>query len=398
MMERIKTLVLDSNGAGWKNVFLDTVLRGFLRSDVDETLLPNRLRKFHRLQWLLGQKRYEAQSYLLDWRDTLEQAPQLDTESCNINNLVEYNRHRLAIEQYPLIIILHTATGDDMSLLLKTVHWFEKRRGKLVVFIGNEYDLMGEKFSFLRATGADFVCSQLPIKTASWLYAECLPTQVLALPHALNPNIYYPDANIKRNIDIGFVGAEYPYFLGDIERNTMVRYIQEHCTDFGLSCDINLGTHYKMPRKEWMVYLNTCKGITGAEAGSPYLDRRGQIIGLAKAYVKIHPNATFEELYKLFFRTPDIPYISGKCISSRHFEPVGTKTCMVLLEGSYNDVLKPDEHYISVNKGFTNIEDVIRRFKNKAYRSTMVNHTYEYIMDGHTYMHRVKTLIKAVMG
>jgi hypothetical protein len=71
---------------------------------------------------------------------------------------------------------------------------------------------------------------------------------------------------------------------------------------------------------------------------------------------------------------------------------------MVLLEGSYNDVLKPDEHYISVNKGFTNIEDVIRRFKNKAYRSTMVNHTYEYIMDGHTYMHRVKTLIKAVMG
>ena len=253
MMERIKTLVLDSNGAGWKNVFLDTVLRGFLRSDVDESLLPNRLRKFHRLQWLLGQQRYEAQCYLLDWPDALEQTPQLNTESCNINNLVEYNCHRPAIEQYPLIIILHTAAGDDMSLLLKTVHWFEKRRGKLVVFIGNEYDLMGEKFSFLRATGADFVCSQLSIKTASWLYAECLPTQVLALPHALNPNIYYPDANIKRNIDIGFVGAEYPHFLGDIERNTMVCYIQEHCTCFGLSCDINLGTHYKMPRKEWMV-------------------------------------------------------------------------------------------------------------------------------------------------
>lgn len=396
-MERIKTLVLDSNGAGWKNVFLDTILRGLLRSDVDESILPKRMRKIQQLQWLLGRRRYETQSYLLDWRDAFEQAYQLDTVSCNINNLVDYNRHRLAIQQYPLIVILHTAAGDDMSLLLRTAHWFEKRCGKLVVFIGNEYDLMGEKFSFLRATGADFVCSQLPLKAASWLYAECQPTQVLALPHALNPNIYYPATNIKRNIDIGFIGAAYPYFLGDIERNSMVSYIQEHCSDFELSCDINLGSKYKMPRKDWMIYLNSCKGIIGAEAGSPYLDRRGEIIGQAKSYLRIHPNATFEEIYKLFFQTPDIPYVSGKCISSRHFEPVGTKTCLLLLEGGYNDLLKPDEHYIRVKKGFTNIDDVIRKFKDEEYRSNMVNHTYDYIMGEHTYMHRVNTLIKAVM-
>jgi hypothetical protein len=319
----------------------------------------------------------------------------LDIEICNINNLVDYRQRREAIAHYPLIVILHSAAGDRMSLLPRTAHWFQKRRGKLVVFLGNEYDLMDEKISFLQSVEADYVGSQLPLDTARWLYAECQSTAVLPLPHALNPDVFFPDAHIHRSIDIGFRGWLYFYFMGDIERNSLIRFFQNHGTDFGLRCDVQIGN---LPRTQWAQFLNTCKGIIGAEAGSYYVDRRYRLLTQAKAYVKRHPAASFEEVFERFFQHPSVEYVSGKCISSRHFEQIGAKTCQVLLEGEYNKILKPDEHYISVKKDLSNIDEAIRRFKDDAYRTEMAERTYEYILDEHTYQHRVQALVKAVKG
>jgi spore maturation protein CgeB len=125
------------------------------------------------------------------------------------------------------------------------------------------------------------------------------------------------------------------------------------------------------------------------------LDRTGQIIEDVKKYVKGHPEVSFEEMYDLFFKNRQNP-VSGKAISSRHFEPIGTKTCQILIEGDYNGILKPDEHYISVKKDLSNIGDVIQRFKDDSYRKAMVERTYEYVMDGHTYRHRVNTLLRTI--
>src|SRR3989304_1871074 len=120
MKERLKTLVIDSNGAGWKYVLADTLLRGILHLRADESILPPCLRQHLLARTLLG-KRYEHLSYVCDWREALCAAPELDVEVCrNINNLVEYRRWRGAIALYPLVIVLHSAAGDSLSLLLKT--------------------------------------------------------------------------------------------------------------------------------------------------------------------------------------------------------------------------------------------------------------------------------------
>ncbi len=132
--------------------------------------------------------------------------------------------------------------------------------------------------------------------------------------------------------------------------------------------------------------------MVGAEAGTYVLDSRGQTITAAYAYQKKHPGATLEEIRALFFENPP-EHVSGKSISSRHFEPIGTKTCQVLLEGEYNGVLKADEHFICLTKDYSNLEDVIRRLKDEDYRRTMVEHTYQYVLNEHTYTHRVQTLI-----
>jgi len=397
MKERIKTLVLDANGVGWKAITLDTMLQGFLRIK-DMSALPTSLHQnshplVRKIVGLFGQ-RYEALSYVIDWREAICDSPELDVEVCNINNFLLYRRCYRAISQYELIIILHSAAGDSMSLLLKTVDSFNRRRGKIVMFIGNEYSLMAEKMRFIRSVEPEYVCSQLPLETARWLYADATHSQILSVPHALNPKLYCPNPNTQRTVDIGFIGALYDRVIGDMERTNLIQYFQVHGTDLDFVCDIRTKN---IPRSEWAKFLNKCKGTLGAESGTYYLDRTGHAIANAKAFLKAHPDATFEEIFECCFKNCS-NVVSGKTISSRHFEPIGTKTCQILVEGHYNGILLADEHYISIKKDLSNINDAIHRFKDDEYRKTIAGRSYEYVMDEHTYRQRVETLLKEIVN
>lgn len=392
MRDRIRTLVLYANGAKWQAALLETTLRGLLGFE-PETVLPPRLLHHPLVRKLIGQ-RYEAASYINDWQEAFCQAPELDVRLCNISNLIEYSQHRRLIAEYPLVVILHSAAGDDMQILLKTADWFKRRRGRLLIFLGNEYDLMDEKIGFIQSVEADYVGTQLPMDAARWLYAECDRSQILAAPHALNPKVYTPDPNSARTIDIGFIGDFYPYFIGDIERARMIQFFQTHAAEWGLTCQVR---KQRVHRAEWARFLNSCHGIVGGESGTYYLERNGKTISAVKAYLKAHPAAPFEEVFERFFKNYPNP-VSGKAISSRHFEPVGTKTCQILLEGNYNGILLADEHYISVKKDLSNIDDAICRFKDEAYRQAMVDRTFEYVLDQHTYRHRVESIIKTIVA
>lgn len=388
---RLKTLVLDANGFYWKAIAADTVVQGLLGIK-DYSTLPAFTRRVRILRGLTA--RYDTLSYIGDWRDALCDSPALDVRICNITNLIDYARCLLRIRRYDLVIVLHSAAGDSMTLLRTTAERFRSRRGKLVVFIGNEYDLMAEKMEFLRTAEADFVCSQLPLESARWLYQSC-GAQILPMPHALNPKAYRPGPTAGRAIDLGFRGAFYPYLIGDVERTRLIEEIQVEGPQRGLVCDIRAGT---LPKAEWAAFLSRCKGTVGGESGSYYLDQHGTLIASAKAYLRAHPGASIDEIYERFFEDAGVEFVSGKCISSRHFEAIGTKTCQILLDGEYNGILQEGAHYIGVTKDLSNLDKAIERFKDEEYRQEIADRTHEYVLDQHTYAHRVETLLKMVVS
>jgi len=392
--DRLKTLYLDAHGSGPKVIMAETVLHGILGNK--DRMAPRHF--FRRSPYIMRMSArlrqfYEPLSYTGDWRDVFCQTPEFDVEICNINNLVQYARCLLKIRTYDLIVVSHAAAGDDMTILRKTAGWFTLRRGKLVVFVGNEYDLLDEKIGFIRSAKAEVVCSQLPIEAARYLYQECEESQVLSLPHALNPVVYYPRPDLQRTIDIGFIGDIYWPFVGDKERTDLIRFFAARGAEFGLTCDIRT---QRIPRPEWARFLSTCTGVIGAEAGTYYLNERGRLLTAARDYnLKQNQQATFEEVFARFYK--DQPRgVSGKSIAARHFEPIGAKACQMLLEGEYNGILKADEHYISVHKDLSNIDEALCRFKDGAYRQAMVERTYDYVMAEHTYKHRVQTLLKTI--
>ena len=394
MKDRLKTLYLDANGCGRQVIRADTILRGIFGYG-DGATPPRVLRGSTRVAELFSYLRqFQAHvSYTIDWRDAFCEARELDVEVCNINDLVHYGRRLLALHKYDLIVVSHAAAGDDMTVLLKSARWLRRRRGKVVMLIGNEYDLLDEKIGFIQEVEAELICSQLPKTAAQYLYRECGGSQILSLPHALNPKVYRPRAGFERPVDIGFIGDVYWPFVGDRERTDLIEAFEREGQRWGFNCQIR---KQRIARPEWAAFLNTCKGTIGAESGTYYLNDRGRLLAAAREYNLLQrPEASFEEVFEKFYRGQRRE-MSGKSISSRHFEPIGTKTCQILLEGEYNGVLVADEHYISVRKDLSNIEDAVWRFKDEGYRQAIVDRAYEHVMANHTYAHRVRSVLTAV--
>jgi hypothetical protein len=334
---------------------------------------------------------YAHLSYVVDWLEAFREAPELEVESCNVNNLLEYRRYLRRLAEFPLAVILHSAAGDSLAAITRAEACFQSRRGMLVVFFGNEYTLMPEKIGFARRVGADYIASQLPVKAAEWLYEPCARSTVLAAPAALNPAVYRPEGR-ARPIDVGFRGDLYPYSLGDVERTAALRYFRERSTALGLVSDIEF---VRCPREEWSLFLNRCRGIVGAESGTYYLERDDRTQQAVSRYLRRHPGASFAEVHARFFDGYPSP-VSGKAISSRHFEPIGTRTCQILLEGHYNGILEADRHYLALRKDLANIDEVVRRFRDDAERTWIAEQAYQHVLAEHTYRHRVDAILAGI--
>jgi hypothetical protein len=389
-------LYLDANGVGSRVILADTVLRGVFGYG-DGGQPPQWLRRVDRITQLFAllQDINARLSYSADWREAFLASPALAVEVCNINNLVHLGRCLLRIKKYDLIIVSHAAAGDDMALPLKIAPALQRRRAPIITFLGNEYDLLDEKIRFLREAGCEYVCTQLPLSAGRYLYGECETCRIVEMPHALNPEHYFPIPGVRRDTDIGFVGDIYWPFIGDRERTEVIEWFERHGEGRGLRCDIR---KERLTRGEWHRFLNGCNALIGAESGTYYLNERGRLLDRARHYNLFeNRGASFEDVFGRFYRG-QTPEISGKCISSRHFEPIGTKTCQILLEGHYNGILEADRHYIAIKKDFSNIDDAIERYRNADYRNCMVEETYDYVMSQHTYQHRVEHLLRAVSG
>lgn len=388
MSDRIRTLLLEANGTHWAAVCIDTLGNGALTARQGG---PGWVRRSRTLRKLFGD-RYADASYMTDWRDAFLAERRLAVDTCNITNLIEFARNRKKLREWDLIVILHSAAGDRMSALPRAASWFQGRRGKLAMFIGNEYDLLDEKIAFAKEAGVDFLCTQLPIATARALYHE-VPGTIVPMPHALNPDVYRV-RDAPRTIDVGFVGDLYERLIGDCERTDIVRFFRERGGEYGLRCDIR---SERMPRETWAGFLSSCQAIIGAESGTYYLQPDGAALKCAKAYVKRQPNASFDDVHHRCFASATAA-LNGKAVSSRHFEPIGTKTCQVLVEGSYNGILEADTHYIAVKRDLSNIDDAIARLKDASYRARIVEAAHYHVMSAHTYRHRVSALVDVISG
>lgn len=380
-------------------------------------------------------------SYYDDWRDAFIAAPQFDVTVRNIFERATRAEIAATIGEYELVVMLHACTADSLLYAEPLAGALQDRKGRLVAFVGNELNLpfapLGAKIAWLKRVQPDIIATQLLQETGAWLYAE-VGARVISLPHALNPVAFQArTAQPDRPIDIGGRSFRYLAYLGDNERNRLYDYFA--ATRFTPPLTLDLSTEERFDRAGWAAFLDRCKATIATEAGSWFLERDdatvlairdhlarqngGLVIpadsplrtiahrlpyglkALARRLLRRGPiryealtaeQADFAEIHARFFAGRPRAPVYAKCISSRHFDAVGTKTLQIMFPGRFNDILEADRHYLALNPDFSNIDSVMARFRDPATRIRMTEAAHAHVMAGHTYPHRMRALAAAL--
>ena len=329
-------------------------------------------------------------SYQDDWLDAF-----LDIDAYvkayDLRELSIFQFHKV-LKEFDYVIFLHSTNSNGFQFR-KLLGFFANfillyRKCKIIFFVGNEYKLMPEKINFLIKNNIDFVVSQLPIECGNWLYKKT-NAKIISLPHALNTKYFYPKKDLNnRKIDIGNRSYEYPKYLGDNIRSNTTRLSQSFKNKFKI--DVSTNPSKRFSRLEWAKFLNDCKYTISCEVGSSFLERDDYT---RKTINKYYETGQKDKVFEYFNNYTPPTDLSGKAIGGRHFDAIGTKTCQILIEGKYSDILKANIHYIELKNDFSNVEEIIELIKDDKIRKTIVEQAYQYIIDKHQYKHRIKDLL-----
>ena len=193
----------------------------------------------------------------------------------------------------------------------------------------------------------------------------------------------------SRSIDIGYRSGVAGYWLGRLGllKEQVGHYFLERSARNGLIMDISTRPEDTFLGDDWYKFLLQCKYTLGVESGASVLDRDGTIRTRTEDYVLQHPQAMFEDAEQVCFPQSD-GLLGLAVISPRHLEACVTKTCQVLIEGTYSGILMADKHYVPLKKDFSNIEQVLEIIKEDKQRERIVNNAFQDIVDSGQYKYQ----------
>lgn len=205
--------------------------------------------------------------------------------------------------------------------------------------------------------------------------------------------------NGNRTIDIGYRAWRPEPWLG---RHGMLKaeiadVFAAAASEHKISTDISTRSEDTLHGDRWYRFLFDCKYTIGVEGGASILDRDGKLSRMTTEYVAAHPGASFEEVEEHVFPGRDGTF-KLFALSPRHLEACATKTCQILVEGEYNGVLRPNEHFIPLNKDFSNVHQVLSQVENDDLREKTTERAYrDIVSSGHyTYSEFVRYVMTIV--
>ena len=383
----------------------------------------------------LIEARYDYQmSYLDNWRDAWCSAAD-NYKVFNIANnqgLMEYQKES---SNFDLIVVLHSVSSDSNLWLQKLNQVQVTNRPPMVMFVGNEFSspfLSTEKrLDLISQISPEFIATQLPIDSAKWLY-ERVGSKVIAAPPGM-PLLTTKDKSISRDIDLGFRGFRYPWYLMDNERNNVVDQVIDIFKNQNLVVD---ASHEKrLNSSEWFGFLSRSRFTVSSEAGAKYIFRDDQVWNPVKEYFATEKKfsaldndvsgmnllrrlpSPLKSMLKKFLSNlglnqgslykPDSKELeklislvdlekyesrNGKCISSRHFDAIAAGTWQILAPGKYNDLLIPNTHFIP----WANTNDFRALIENEVSRKSLSIQAFDDLSQNHSYGMRVNTVLREI--
>ena len=274
--------------------------------------------------------------------------------------------------------------------------WFREQiaafDGLKVQFLQDEYRWVDEITSMMRYLGTDVLFSVIPPDGVEAVYGARLPNvEVVSIltgyvSEELRRAGERTAPTAARPIDVGYRGRSVPFWLGRLGYEKLEigrRFLDEPATA-GLRCDIAWTERSRIYGERWIEFIASCRATLASESGSSIVDFDGSAERFMSVYLAEHPFADYEEV-ELNVLAPWIDGPAIHAISPRIFEAAALRTALVMFPGSYSGVVEPEEHYIVLEKDFSNIDDVVAKLKETALLEAMVERTHDALIASSRY-------------
>jgi hypothetical protein len=163
------------------------------------------------------------------------------------------------------------------------------------------------------------------------------------------------------------------------EKIEIGRRFLELAATTNLRSDIAWTEHARFHGERWNAFIASCRSMLGSESGSSVVDYEGAAERAVRDYLAAKPRATYEEIESEVLQ----PFVGGPSIytvSPRVFEAAAHRTAMVMFPGEYANVVQPWEHYIPLEKDFSNFDEVVERIGDVAFLAEMTERAYAHVI------------------
>jgi hypothetical protein len=255
--------------------------------------------------------------------------------------------------------------------------------GPKMLFIQDEYENSETARRWIERLGINAVFTNVPLDEIEKVYPATRFSSVDFLPTLTG---YVPEDPLlesfvtplsERKIVIGYRGRQLPHHYGQLgyEKYLIGFEMKRHAEEAGIAADIEVDDSRRIYGTGWYRFLASCRATLGSESGSNVFDDDGSLRELALHHSKI----PYHDFAASHLNGRD-DFVRMNQISPKIFESIRLRTALILFEGSYSGIVKPDRHYISLKKDFSNVAEVFAKVADLPYLEALTTRAYDEII------------------
>lgn len=264
-----------------------------------------------------------------------------------------------------------------------------------VLFIQDEYEGTEIARQWMDRIGFDLVYTCVPLDEVEKVYprARFPRTRFLNTLTGYVPEQSYIETLAlplrARTLRLAYRGRELPPIYGQLghEKYVIGARMKQETQARNIPADIEVAGEKRLYGDDWYRFLGSARATLGTESGSTIFDEDGQLKRAITDYQAQHKNAGFQQVFEALLK----PYegnVRMNQISPKIFEAISLRTALVLFDGDYSGVVKPDVHYIPLRKDFSNLDDVFSKLEDLSYLEHLTERAYHEVVASGRYSYQ----------